>query len=94
MRTRLSKLGIEPEIAERVIGHVPGGVRGTYDLHQFQAEKRHALEAWAQSLSRIVAPPEDGKVVELRRGQRGAVLQEVVPVASASVPQQHSDRQR
>ena len=44
MRTRLSKLGIEPEIAERVIGHVPGGVRSTYDLHQFQAEKRHALE--------------------------------------------------
>jgi integrase len=73
MRTRLSKLGIDPEIAERVIGHVPGGVRGTYDLHQFQAEKRHALEAWAQSLMRIVAPIAEGNVVEMWHGQRSSL---------------------
>jgi hypothetical protein len=28
-----------PDNAERVIGHVVGGVRGTYDHHQYQDEK-------------------------------------------------------
>jgi integrase len=87
MRTRLSKLGIEPEIAERVINHVPGGWRATYDLHRFRDEKRAALTAWAQALARIVAPPDDGKVVELRRGQRETVQQVFAPMASESVPQ-------
>lgn len=82
MRTRLSKLGIEPEIAERVINHVPGGLRATYDLHRFRDEKRSALALWAQSLTRIVAPSAGGNVVELRRAQR-----EAAPVASVSASQ-------
>lgn len=87
MRTRLSKLGIEPEIAERVINHVPGGLRATYDLHRFRQEKRAALTAWAQSLSRIVASSDDGKVVELRRGQREPLRPEATPVAVGSALQ-------
>ena len=66
MRTHLSKLGITPENAERVIGHVPTGVRAVYDLHQYREEKRNALALWAQSLASIVNPSD--KVVVLSRG--------------------------
>jgi hypothetical protein len=87
MRTRLSKLGVEPEIAERVINHVPGGLRATYDLHRFRGEKRVALDGWARALSRMVAPRDDGKVVDFLPGQRETVQREAAPVASASVQQ-------
>ena len=66
MRTRLSKLGVVPEITERVIGHVPSGVRAVYDRHQFREEKRVALARWAQSLANIVDPSD--KVVVLSPG--------------------------
>jgi integrase len=68
MRTRLSKLGIDPEIAERVIAHVPGGVRATYDVYQFLNEKAAALALWARALDNILAP--SGKVVMLPMSQR------------------------
>jgi integrase len=65
MRTRLSKLGVKPEIAERVIGHVPSGVRAVYDRHEFREEKRKALALWGQSLASIIEPSD--KVVVLSR---------------------------
>jgi integrase len=68
VRTRLSKLGVQPEIAERVIGHVPTGIRAVYDLHQFREEKRAALAIWAQSLANIIDPSD--KVVALPVAQR------------------------
>ncbi len=47
MRTGLSRLGIRPDISERVIGHSVGGSLGqVYDTHEFRAEKLAALEAW------------------------------------------------
>ena len=67
MRTRLSKLGVDAETAERVIGHVPAGVRAVYDRHQFREEKRKALALWGQSLAGIVDPLD--KVVVLSRGR-------------------------
>jgi integrase len=56
-RTRLGGLGVQPEIAERLINHVPAGVRAVYDLHSYRAEKRDAMNRWAKRLREIV----DGK---------------------------------
>jgi integrase len=39
--------------AERVLGHVIGGVRATYDRHSYYAEKRDALEKLARLLNFI-----------------------------------------
>lgn len=66
VRTGLAGLKVEPDIAERVVGHVIGGVRGVYDRHRYIDEKRDALERWAQHLGGIVHP-EPGKVVRLAR---------------------------
>src|SRR5262249_46163067 len=43
-RTLLSRAGVNSDIAERCLGHVIGGVRGVYDRHEYQNEKRHAFE--------------------------------------------------
>ena len=56
-RTLLSRAGVNSDIAERCLGHVIGGVRGTYDRHEYEAEKRHAFEALAAQIERIVHPP-------------------------------------
>jgi integrase len=63
VRTRLSEIGINTEVAELVIGHTKGGLIGTYDMHQFLDERRAALQAWADRLDRIAAP--QANVVEL-----------------------------
>lgn len=63
-RTNLSAL-VPSDIAERVLGHTIGGVRGVYDLYAYLDEKRDALNRWAASLQNIVEPP-PLNVVELR----------------------------
>jgi integrase len=55
-RTLLSRASIDADIAERCLGHAIGGVRGVYDRHQFEREKRHAFEALAAQIERIVNP--------------------------------------
>jgi integrase len=42
-RSLMSRAGIRPDIAERVLGHVQQGVEGVYDRHQYAAEKADAL---------------------------------------------------
>jgi integrase len=63
-RSLLSRAGVPIDHAERVLGHVIGGVRGVYDRYAFHQEKRHALEALAAQIERIVDPTDN--VVALR----------------------------
>lgn len=55
-RSLMSRAGVAPDHAERALGHVIPGIRGTYDLHEFRDEKRHAFDALAAQLDRIVNP--------------------------------------
>jgi integrase len=66
VRTRLSELGVSADIGERILGHVIGGVRGTYDRYGFLREKREALDRWAVHLDGV-ANPRPAKVVKMRR---------------------------
>jgi integrase len=65
-RSLLSRAGISADIAERCLGHVIGGVRGTYDRHRYLDEMLHAYEALARQIEMIVDPPAD-VVVALRK---------------------------
>jgi integrase len=71
-RTLLSRL-TTPDTAERCLGHVIGGVRAHYDLHEYQDEKRAAFEALAQRIELIVRPPPAATVTDLadRRKRSG-----------------------
>ena len=55
-RSLMSRAGVPSDHAERCLGHVIGGVRGTYDRHEYYEEKRQAFEALASLVARIVDP--------------------------------------
>jgi integrase len=54
-RSLMTKAGIEPDHAERALGHVIGGVRGVYDRHEFREEKRKAFDALAGLIECLAA---------------------------------------
>ena len=55
-RTGLSRLKVEPHIAERVLNHVQPGIVGVYDRFAYLEEKRAALEKWAEHLKGLLIP--------------------------------------
>ena len=65
VRTNLAALRVDTNTAERVLGHVIGGVRGVYDRYAYLDEKREALDRWAARLGCIIDPPPEN-VIELR----------------------------
>jgi integrase len=56
-RSLMSRAGVQSEHAERVMGHVIGGVEGIYDRHGYDSEKALALEKLAALIEHIVNPP-------------------------------------
>jgi integrase len=61
-RSLLSRAGVSVDHSERALGHVIGGVRGVYDRHAYAEEMRHAFEALAAQIGRIVNPPAENVV--------------------------------
>jgi hypothetical protein len=66
----LSRAGLRPDIAERLLGHATGGIQGIYDRHQYFEEKRDALAKLARLIDTIVNPPDADVVVPLRKRRR------------------------
>jgi integrase len=64
-RSLLSRAGVNPDIAERCLGHALPTIRATYDRHRYLDEMAHAFEALAALIERIVNPTDT--VVALRR---------------------------
>ena len=69
LATGLQRLGTRIEVTEAVLNHVSGsrsGIVGVYQRHDFADEKRHALDAWASEVARIVAGKGRGNVVAIK----------------------------
>jgi integrase len=64
-RSLMSRAGVRPDIAERVMGHAIAGVEGVYDRHSYRGDKAHALKALAGLIETILAGPVEDKVVRL-----------------------------
>jgi integrase len=67
------KLGIQPHIVERVLAHVghQGGIGGIYNRSDYIAEKRRALERWAEYVDAVVSgEPLKAQIVQLRGKRR------------------------
>ena len=60
-RTGLARLGVERDIAERILNHVQEKIVGTYDVYDYLNEKRNALESWERRLTLLArqAPPKE-----------------------------------
>jgi integrase len=55
-RSLMSRAGVPSDHAERCVGHVLPGIRGTYDRHEYLPEKKRAFEALAALIERVVNP--------------------------------------
>jgi len=64
-RTGMARLGVPGIVSERVLNHLPQGIRKGYNVHEYLDEKRDALAKWAQEVANIVEPPPDN-VVKLK----------------------------
>jgi integrase len=67
-RSLMSRAGIRPDIAERVMGHAINGVEGIYDRHSYADEKRDALQALANLIDGIIRPRDN--VTPMRKRAR------------------------
>jgi integrase len=56
-RSLMSRAKVPSDHAERVLGHVIGGVRETYDRDEYLDEKRGALTKLANLLQEIISQP-------------------------------------
>lgn len=63
-RSLMSRAGVRPDIAERVLGHVMAGVEGVYDRHTYRDEKADALARLATLITSIVSPTDNVLVFE------------------------------
>jgi integrase len=62
----MTALGVSRLTVGKILNHVETGVTAIYDRHGYDAEKRHALEAWAARLEEILSgKPSAGNVVSL-----------------------------
>lgn len=62
----MAALGINRLVISKILNHVENSVTAIYDRHGYNAEKRHALEAWAAHLEGILSgKPKAGNVVTL-----------------------------
>jgi integrase len=60
--TGMGRLKITRFLIGRVLNHADPGVTAVYDRYEYLDEKRHALDAWASHLDRILNPPGDNVV--------------------------------
>ena len=56
----MTSMGIPRLTVQKILNHVESGVTSVYDRHSYDAEKRHALDAWASKLEQII----DGETTE------------------------------
>lgn len=50
VRTGLSRLGCQSDVAEAILGHSKKGIEGTYNLHGYENECAKWLQQWADFL--------------------------------------------
>lgn len=70
--TGMQKLGVRFEVTEAVLNHVSGskaGVAGVYQRHDWKAEKRDALDAWAAHVERVANDADRTNVVPISKRQ-------------------------
>jgi integrase len=69
--TGMAEIGIQPHVIEAVVNHVSGhkgGVAGIYNRAGYAAEKRDALQRWADHVEEIIAG-RGAKVCSFPNGQ-------------------------
>jgi hypothetical protein len=58
----MSRVGVRPDIAERVLGHAIVGVEGVYDRHDYFEQKADAMIRLSRELESMLTPSPDNVV--------------------------------
>ncbi len=74
--SRMASAGVQRLVIAKVLNHVERGVTAVYDRHAYDAEKRHALDAWSRELATVLG---SGAALETSR-TRGEAPQQSVQV--------------
>ena len=51
----MTRMGINRLVVSKILNHVDGSVTAVYDRYSYDAEKRHALDAWGRRLEEIIS---------------------------------------
>lgn len=60
-RTQLTALGCNSDVAEAVIGHMPSGIGGVYNLHKYDSERRHWLSKLSEHYEELSRQFQEGR---------------------------------
>jgi integrase len=66
--SHMTSSGIPRLTVSKILNHAERGITSVYDRHSYDQEKRHALDAWARELERILTKDVASNVVQLRKG--------------------------
>jgi integrase len=69
-RSLMSRAGVRPDIAERVLGHAIDGVEGIYDRFEYADQKADALAKLADLIDSIVHPRSAAVLPKKPKGKR------------------------
>jgi len=64
--TGMAALGIPQFTISKVVNHREGGQTKDYNKHEYDPEKRHALEAWSRKLEAIISGKK-AKIISLKK---------------------------
>jgi integrase len=67
-RTMLSKIGVDPWVAELCIGHAQAGIVKTYDIHDWLVEKKRAFQKLADEIDKINGKKKKAEIVQIKTG--------------------------
>jgi hypothetical protein len=60
----MTAMGISRLVVSKILNHTDNNsVTSVYDRHSYDAEKRHALDAWSQKLKEIIEGSESASNV-------------------------------
>lgn len=62
----MAEAGVSRFLIARVLGHADESMTGIYDRHEYQAEKRRALEKLAGKVGAIIGEKQEAEVVNMR----------------------------
>jgi integrase len=58
----MTGMGIPRLTVKKILNHIESDITAVYDRHSYDAEKREALETWAQRLMTVVAKKPDAQI--------------------------------
>jgi integrase len=85
-RTLMSRASVPDDHAERCLGHAMAGIRGTYDRHEYYAEKKRAYEALAALVARILNPQPNIIPMRLPDADRGEAVKNKARKSQRNAP--------